>query len=109
MKDNPTTEELLSHIIANGSKIEERLSGLGTIWPTKAEMEKADAFADSKRAEALRAAELELAGLKMKIIGGEVRYYKTPTLYTPAIKKGGVRRWFEVRKDGDYAIRPPSK
>jgi len=94
-----------NHVIANGAKIEERLSGLGTIWPTKAALDAADAFADSMRAKALAAAEIELAGMEKRMVGGEVRYYKTPTLYTPAVKRGGVRRWFEVRKDGDYAVK----
>ena len=40
-----------------------------------------------------------------RTVGGEVRYYKTATIYTPAVKRGGVRRWFESRKDGDYAIK----
>jgi len=39
------------------------------------------------------------------LFGGEVRYYKTATIYTPAVKRGGVRRWFEVRADGEYAIK----
>ena len=80
-------------------------STLGTIWPTKAQLDAADRHADKLLAAALASAELELAGLDKRTVGGEVRYYKTPTIYTPAVKRGGVRRWFETRIDGDYSIK----
>ena len=80
-------------------------AGLGTILPTKAQLDAADARADKARAAALRKAEIELSGMEKRIIGGEVRYYRSATQYTPAVPRGGVRRWFEVREDGDYAIK----
>jgi hypothetical protein len=79
---------------------------LGTVWPTKAQLEVYDRRSDNMTAAALAQAADELAGLEMRTVGGEVRYYKTPTIYTPAVKRGRVRRWFEVRKDGDYSITP---
>lgn len=79
--------------------------GLGTVWPTKAQLDAADRHADKMKAAALTQAADELAGLDKRTVGGEVRYYKTATIYTPAVKRGGVRRWFETRNDGDYAIK----
>lgn len=105
MKENMTLEATVNNIIANGAIIQERMSGLGTVWPTKAQLAAADRHADKMKAAALASAEAELAGLDKRTVGGEVRYYKTATIYTPAVKRGGVRRWFETRKDGDYAIK----
>lgn len=82
------------------------MTTLGTVLPTRAQLERADAFADKMSAQCLKQAACELAGLDKRTVGGEVRYYKTPTIYTPAIMRGGVRRWFEVRADGDYSIKP---
>ena len=78
---------------------------LGTVWPTKSDLDRADRHADKMKAAALAQAETELSDMDKCTVGGEVRYYKTATIYTPAIKRGGVRRWFEVRADGDYAIK----
>ena len=78
---------------------------LGTILPTKADLDRADKAADTLRRKALSAAATELAGMEQRTVGSEVRYYRTATEYTPAVKSGRVRRWFEVRADGDYAIR----
>jgi hypothetical protein len=83
-------------------------SFLGTVWPTKAQLDAADRHADKLLAAALASAQLELAGLDKRTVAGEVRYYKTPTIYTPAVKRGTIRRWFETRIDGDYAIKSPS-
>jgi len=105
MKDNMTLEATVNNIIANGAIIQERMSGLGTVWPTKAQLAAADAHSDKMKAAALACAEKELAGMDKRTVGGEVRYYKTATIYTPAVKRGGVRRWFEVRADGEYAIK----
>jgi hypothetical protein len=80
-------------------------SPIGTILPTAQQLANADAFADNQSARALALAAIELAGLELRTVGSEVRYYKSPTIYTPAIKRGHVRRWFEVRPDGDYAIK----
>ena len=77
---------------------------LGTVLPDRAQLSIADSHADRLRSAALEQADRELSGLQRRTVGGEVRYYKTDTIYTPAISRGGVRRWFEVRSDGDYAI-----
>ena len=82
-----------------------RMSRLGTVWPTKAELDAADRHADRMKAAALAQAAEELIGLDKLTVGGEVRYYKQATIYTPAVKRGGVRRWFEIRSDGDYSIK----
>jgi hypothetical protein len=99
-------EQAINHVIAHGEKIEEHLSGLGVVWPTLAQEAASDAHFDKMESAALASAEKELSGMEKRIVGGEVRYYKTPTLYTPAVKRGRVRRWFEVRADGDYAVKP---
>ena len=78
---------------------------LGTVWPTQAQLAAADAHSDKMQAAAFASAARELAGMDKRTVGGEVRYYKTATIYTPAVKRGGVRRWFEVRADGEYAIK----
>jgi hypothetical protein len=80
------------------------MSRIGIVWPTKVQLARADRHADKMKAAALADAEKELVGLEKRTVGGEVRYYKTETIYTPALKRGGVRRWFETRPDGDYAI-----
>lgn len=105
MKNGTTLEATVNHIIANGAAIQERMSGLGTVWPTQAQLAAADKHSDKMKAAALASAESELAGLEKRTVGGEVRYYRTGAIYTPAVKRGGVRRWFETRKDGDYAIK----
>lgn len=82
------------------------MKALGTIFATPKQLDAADRFADSMRLAALAAAEKELAGMTRCVVGGEVRYYKTATVYTPAaVRPGGSRRWFEVRPDGDYPIK----
>jgi hypothetical protein len=82
---------------------------LGTIFPTMAEIETMDKRSDKINAARLSEGEKELAGkgLARRIVGGEIRYYKTPTIYTLAIKRGGKYRWFETRADGDYSIDQP--
>ena len=105
--DSMTTEQLLNHVIANGQKIQDNIGGLGTILPDPKKLAIADAAADEQKAQKLTEAAKELAGLDKRTVGGEVRYYKTPTIYTPAEKRGGVRRWFETRADGDYSIKEP--
>jgi len=105
MRTNASLEATVNHIISNGAIIQERMSGLGTVWPTKVQLAAADAHSDKIKAAALADAEKELSGMDKRTVGGEVRYYKTETIYTPAVKRGGVRRWFESRKDGDYAIK----
>ena len=97
----------LDYIIANGAKIEERLSGLGTILPDAHKLAIADAAADKVRARKLAeaAADTALADCDCRTVGGEVRYYRTPTQYTPAISRCTPRVWFEVRADGDYALK----
>lgn len=106
MKTNETLEEIISHTISNGALIQERMSGLGTILPfTGAKAAEIDAACERNRRQKLAESEAELAGMEKRTVGGEVRYYKTATIYTPAIKRGGVRRWFETRKDGDHAIK----
>lgn len=81
------------------------MKALGTILPhTGAQAAAIDRVWDDIRRKALALAAIELAGLEKRTVGGEVRYYKSPTIYALAIKSGGVRRWFEVRADGDYSI-----
>lgn len=96
-------EQIINDAIINGNKYETR--GLGTILPDPQTMAIVDKHAARIKREKLAAASVELAGLERRVVGGEVRYYKTPTIYTPAIVRGSVRRWFEVREDGDYAIK----
>jgi hypothetical protein len=72
---------------------------LGTILPVKDDLARADRHADKMKANELLEAEKELVGLEKRIVGGEVRYYKSDTIYTPALKK------FEVRSDGDYSVK----
>ena len=108
MKENMTLEATVNNIIANGARIEERMSGLGNILPfspaKEARIDTMFAAAKAKRmAEGAR--DPALAGLDRRTVGGEVRYYKSATIYTPVELRGGVRRWFETRKDGDYCIK----
>lgn len=79
-------------------------AALGTIFTTPAQLDAADKVADKLRAAALRLAAHELDALEYRTVDSEPRYYATPTIYTPAIKRGNIRRWFEVRADGDYSI-----
>ena len=76
---------------------------LGTIFATPAQLDAADSRADRMRLAALAVAATELQGMTRRVVGGEVRYYMSPTVYTTAIR----RRWFEVRADGDYPISSP--
>lgn len=92
----------VSDLIKHGNAIQE--NGLGTILPTPSQLRKADKHADKMRQESLRIAAKELSGLERRVVDGEVRYYKTAAIYTPAVCRGGTRRWFETRADGDYAI-----
>ena len=82
-----------------------KLKPLGTIFANERQLAEADRHSDKELSKALLAAEKELTGLDRRIVGGEVRYYKTPSIYTPAVVRAGVRRWFEVRADGDYSIK----
>ena len=69
----------------------------------------ADAHADRLKRQALATAAAELGHLPSRVVDGELRYYVTPTTYTPAaVRPGGKRRWFETRSDGDYPIKPPT-
>ena len=82
------------------------MTTLGTIFATPKQLSAADRRSDSLRAAALAVADHEFSGATRRVVGGEVRYYRTAAIYTPAvIRSGGARRWFEVRADGDYPIK----
>lgn len=76
---------------------------VGTIYATPAQLAKADAFSDSQAAKNDRRAIAILSDCERRMVNGEIRYYETPTKYATA--RSGKVRWFEVRADGDYALK----
>ena len=77
---------------------------IGTIFATQKQVTIADKHFDRLNNLELELAESELLGMTKRIVGGEIRYYKTDTIYTPAIRRNGKRRWFETRNGKDFAI-----
>lgn len=93
-------EQDLNFVIANGADIEERLSGLGTIFQTPEEMAITDRHFDKESARLEKAADKTNKKLKKSVVKGETRYYASKNLF-----KTVRGNWFEVRKDGnEYAI-----
>lgn len=76
---------------------------LGTILPTKESLAINDAYAlEQAKLNDAFAAE-HMAQHDQKLVAGEVRYYADATHY--AVVRHQRARWFEVRADGDYAIK----
>lgn len=81
------------------------MNALGTILPTA----ESEAINDRYAAEQARLnakfayQSAVLASCRRKIVGGETRYYLRANIY--ATVRNQTIRWFEVRKDGDYALK----
>jgi len=78
---------------------------IGTIFATKAQLDKADRFADAQREKANADAAKSLLGCERREVGGEVRFYTAPNKYGVASRLGKIL-WFEIRADGhSYATK----
>ncbi len=76
---------------------------LGTVLPTARSLKLNDKWASNQsKLNAIHAAN-NLKNCTKRIVGSEVRYYATDSCY--ATVRNQVVRWFEVRADGDYAIK----
>ena len=99
-----TFEQTLNFVIANGADIEEKLSGLGTVFQTPEEMAVSDRHFATQAKKSEKIADNKNKNLKKCVVKGETRYYASKNLF-----KSVRGNWFEVRKDGnEYAI-PKSK
>lgn len=78
---------------------------LGSVLPTAASIKCNNDYAKRVAAENVKFAAKALPGIVPRNVRGELRYYKTETLYAivSTISRNTVR-WFEVRADGDYAL-----
>lgn len=74
---------------------------IGTVLPTRKSLACDDAYAAREFARKARIAGEQLPEMKEKLVAGEMRYYKTSTLYA-IISRSGEVFWFEVREDGTY-------
>lgn len=78
------------------------MSNLGTILPTKKSLAINDDYAKTMRQDKAKVGKF-LKGTK-KVVGGEVRYYTSNSEYSIVSSTMKVLR-FEVRADGDYAVK----
>lgn len=76
---------------------------LGTIFATPKQLAAADKFADEQAAIRDRKASAMLPDCERRVEEGEIRYYKSATKFA-VMGTGSVPRWFEIRKDGVYAV-----
>jgi len=68
---------------------------LGTILPNAKTLTLNDAFCQERKAQEVKKADQTYAKLSKQVISGEVRYYKSPTIY---VLPNGL--WFKQRQDG---------
>lgn len=95
-----TFEQNLNFVIANGVEIEEKLTGLGTIFQTPEEIAISDRHSDKQAKKAEKIADTKSKKLKKSVVKGETRYYANKNVFRTV--RGN---WFEIRKNGeDYAI-----
>lgn len=92
--------------IGRGSRSNRIIKTLGTILPTVKGLRSADNLADRMIQKNDTKARRTFPDAERRIVDGEIRYYTTRTIYTP-VTLSPVRRWFEVRSDGHYAIPDP--
>lgn len=79
----------------------------GTILPTAYSLAINEAWHIRRTREAREVASklVALKGAEMRQQGGETRYYVRHDLYAVVSLRDLRPRWFEVRADGDYAVR----
>jgi len=79
------------------------MTKLGTVLPTKktTAINNTHALSTAKKQKAV--AEKELSGLTTRFVRGEMRYYKTETVWAIVGRDFQVK-WFETKADGDYRI-----
>lgn len=76
----------------------------GTILPNPVTERACDKAMAAKRSKNLANARMELKNLDERVVGGEVRFYSSETIYA-SVDRSGNYRWFEVRAGGDYAMK----
>ena len=81
---------------------------IGTILPSEADLCRDEVFAARQIDKHERALREEFPAAVRRIVDCEIRYYLTPAKYTP-ITLTSVRRWFDVRAEGDFATTAPKK
>jgi hypothetical protein len=77
---------------------------LGTVLPTRQALARADAHADlqQRKADAIGRG---IPGCTRRVVQGEVRYYRTPTVYATVSPRRGFKvQWFKERADGTWPI-----
>ena len=77
---------------------------LGTILPNREIMRLGDELHAKNVLKREAIGREKLSDCKIRQVGLDTRYYRTPTLYAE-VCRDYVIRWFEVRSDGEYAIR----
>ena len=79
---------------------------LGTILPTARSIALNDAWHAQRETERanIGASHPMLTNCERRNVGGETRYHFTGNLYSVVPMNGKGLRFFETRKDGDYAI-----
>lgn len=78
------------------------MKSIGTIIPSRESLRAADLHSrkiDAARREVGNA----LPGCVAKWVNGEMRYYRTATIFA-VIGRDMSARWFEIRADGEYSI-----
>ena len=80
---------------------------LGTVLPTAKSIRETAIWAAERERKRDRVAEThpDLKNTVRRMVGGEYRYYRTDSEYAIVSMRDFRLRWFEVRDDGDYAIR----
>jgi hypothetical protein len=76
---------------------------IGTVLPTQSSLKSTELYA-SKVATMQERIGKRIGG-KRRVVGGEVRWYKTETEFA-VVSRDGQAKWFEIREDGyEYAKR----
>ena len=99
-----TLEQTLNFVIANGAEIEEKLSGLGTIFASPEEIAVSDRHFYRQNKKAEKNTDTKSKGLKKTVVKGETRYYASKNIF-----KTVRGNWFEIRKNGDQYAIPKSR
>jgi hypothetical protein len=79
------------------------MTKLGNVLPTKKTTAINNAHALNAIKKQKSVAENELSGLTSRFVCGEMRYYKTATIWA-IVGRDMTVKWFETRADGDYRI-----
>lgn len=79
------------------------MQSLGTILPNSASLQSSENYARQLQRDQAKVAK-RLKNFRRESRFGEIRYYDGTQFYA-VVGRDLIIKWFEVRKDGDYAIK----